>query len=716
MLEEALRKRILIMDGAMGTMIQRYDLKEADFRDKSLTAHKPPLQGNNDLLSRTRPDLISEIHNLYLEAGADIIETNTFSSTSIAQVDYGLESEAYSLNYSSSQLAKQATHKFSTSARPRWVAGAIGPTNKTASLSPDVQQPEYRSITFDELRRAYSEQVRGLLDGGVDLLLIETIFDTLNAKAALFAVEELFESGYRRVPVMVSGTITDASGRTLSGQTIEAFMISLSHVSVLSLGLNCALGASQLLPYAKAVAEKSPYYVSLYPNAGLPNELGTYDQSPEDMVEELSPLLESSVLNIVGGCCGTTPAHTSALASAASDCAPRSLPLRQAAEKERPLLLSGLEPVLITSNSNFVNIGERTNVTGSRQFARLIKEERYEEALDIAKQQVRNGAQIIDINMDESLLDGEAAMVRFLNLLAAEPEVARVAFMLDSSKWEILEAGLKCVQGRCIVNSISLKDGEESFRERAQLVRKYGAAVVVMAFDEVGQADTYQRRIDVCRRAYELLTRACDFPPEDIIFDPNIFPVATGMEEHRKNALEFFSATRWIKKNLPYARVSGGISNVSFSFRGNDLIREAMHTVFLYHAISYGLDMGIVNAGMIGVYDEISKDLLSRIEDVLLDRRSDATERLISYAEDHRGKAREEKEVLLWRSTSVEERLRHALITGMTEHIEADTEEARLKYDSPLQVIEGPLMEGMNIVGDRFGAGKMFLPQVVKER
>ena len=556
MLEEALQKRILLMDGAMGTMIQRYDLREADFRDKTLSSHKQSLQGNNDLLSRTRPEIISEIHKLYLRAGADIIETNTFSSTSVAQADYGLEHEVYSLNYCASKLAKEAAKQFSTPSRPRWVAGAIGPTNKTTSLSPNVERPEYRSVTFDELRISYKEQVRGLLDGGVDLLLVETIFDTLNAKAALFAIEELFEHKYKPLPIMVSGTITDASGRTLSGQTLEALVVSLSHVPVLSIGLNCALGASQLVPYTKSLAEISSHYLSLYPNAGLPNELGTYDQSPEEMVEELLPLLEDSKINILGGCCGTTPEHISALSSAASNYSPRCLSLYyRSLSKERPLQLSGLESVRITSESNFVNIGERTNVTGSRQFAKLIKEEKYEEAIDIAKQQVRNGAQIVDINMDEGLLDGEKAMVRFLNILATEPEAARVPLMLDSSKWTILEAGLKCVQGKCIVNSISLKEGEESFLYQARLVKKYGAALVVMAFDELGQADNYERRIEICRRSYELLTKKCNFSPEDIILTLISFQSQQVCQSTTKNATGLLSCHK-MDKRKPTARTS----------------------------------------------------------------------------------------------------------------------------------------------------------------
>ena len=713
-IEQALQERILIMDGAMGTMLQRHTLEEDDFRDKGLIHHKLPLKGNHDLLSRTQPDLIRDIHVAYLEAGADIIETNTFSSTSIAQADYSLEKEAYALNLAAAQLAKEATKRFATKQRPRWVAGAMGPTNKTTSLSPDVQNPAYRAITFDQLCEAYTEQACGLLDGGVDILLVETIFDTLNAKAALFAIEEVFVQRRKRVPIMVSGTLTDASGRTLSGQTLEAFMVSVSHVSMLSMGLNCALGAAQLVPYAKILAEKSPYYVSLYPNAGLPNEMGEYAQTPAEMAEELLPLFVARAINIVGGCCGTGPEHVAALAAAATGHLPRILP-DFSKKKSQSLSLSGLEAVDITKETNFVNIGERTNVTGSQHFARLIQENEYEKALDIAKQQVRNGAQLIDINMDEGLLDGKAAMVHFLNLLSAEPEVARVPCMIDSSKWEVLEAGLKCMQGRCVVNSISLKAGEEIFLKQATLIRKYGAVCVVMAFDEQGQADTYARRISICKRAYYLLTEEVKIPPADIIFDPNIFPVATGMEMHERSALDFFQATRWIKEHLPHARVCGGISNISFSFRGNQAIREAIHTVFLYHAISHGLDMGIVNAGMIGVYGEIPKILLKRIEDVLFNKHKEATDQLIMYAKGHTGTSKKQQVVdMRWRATGVEERLKHALIAGITEYIEKDAEEARKKYMSSLKIIEGPLMDGMNMVGDLFGSGKMFLPQVVK--
>ena len=713
MMEDILAQRILILDGAMGTMIQRYKLEESHFRNASLSSHPQALKGNNDLLSLTSPKIISEIHTIYLEAGADIIETNTFSSTSIAQADYGLAQRAYELNYLSAKLAKEAAQKFSTSQKPRFVAGAIGPTNKTASLSPNVEQPEYRAVNFLTLTQSYGEQIKGLLDGGADILLIETIFDTLNAKAALFAAEEVCSKQKRSVPVMISGTITDASGRTLSGQTLEAFMTSIMHVPYLSIGLNCALGAAQLVPYTKIIAHKAKRYVSLHPNAGLPNELGVYTQTPAEMVKELRPLLEARMLNILGGCCGTTPDHIQALAEAAALCRPRPLP--RSDQKSQNLSLSGLEEIVLRSDSNFMNIGERTNVTGSRRFARLIQEKNYEEALGIAKKQVQGGAQVIDVNMDEALLDGEEAMTHFLNLLASEPEVARVPIMIDSSKWEVLEAGLRCAQGKSIVNSISLKEGEKEFLRQAALVRRYGAALIVMAFDEKGQADTYERRIEICERAYYILTQEADFPSSDIIFDPNIFPVATGIEAHHTHALDFFRATKWIKQNLPGARVSGGISNVSFSFRGNQHVREAMHTIFLYHAIQYGLDMGIVNAEAVQVYENIPKNLRDLIENVLFNRSSDAAEHLLNYASKNQRKGKQESTSdEQWRKQSVEERLSHALVTGITDYIIEDTEEIRKKYAHPLQIIEGPLMSGMNIVGDLFGSGKMFLPQVVK--
>ena len=709
---QALEKRILVLDGAMGTMIQRYQLEESDFRGNRFTDHPHPLKGNNDLLSITRPDVIKAIHKEYLDAGADIIETNTFSGTWIAQADYKLESAVFDINFYSAKIAKEVAEEYTAKDpnKPRFVAGAMGPTNRTASLSPDVNNPGYRAISFDQLVDAYSEQVKALIEGGCDLLLVETIFDTLNAKAALFAIDQYFERNNIQLPIMVSGTITDASGRTLSGQTVEAFLHSVSHLPLLSIGLNCALGAPQMRPHIQTLSKNTEFRISAYPNAGLPNAFGEYDETPEITASHIRDWLENSFINIVGGCCGTTPAHIRAIANEASKFKPRPLP-----SLPKVPHYSGLEPLTIFEGSNFINVGERTNVTGSKKFAKLILEGNFEEGLAIARQQVENGAQVIDINMDEGLLDGEQAMTTFLNLIASEPEISRVPIMIDSSKWKVIEAGLKCVQGKAIVNSISLKEGEENFIEQAKLVRRYGAAVIVMAFDEKGQADSYQRRIDVCKRAYQILTEKVGFPATDIIFDPNILTVATGIEEHNNYAVDFIQATRWIKENLKGAKVSGGISNISFSFRGNEPVREAMHTAFLYHAIRAGLDMGIVNAGQIGVYDEIPKDLLERAEDVLLNRRSDATERLVEFAESIKGgKARTEKKDDEWRNTSVEDRLKHALIRGIVEFIEIDIEEARQKYGRPLQVIEGPLMDGMNVVGDLFGQGKMFLPQVVK--
>jgi len=709
---QALEKRILVLDGAMGTMIQRYQLEESDFRGNRFTDHPHPLKGNNDLLSITRPDVIKAIHKEYLDAGADIIETNTFSGTWIAQADYKLESAVFDINFYSAKIAKEVAEEYTAKDpnKPRFVAGAMGPTNRTASLSPDVNNPGYRAISFDQLVDAYSEQVKALIEGGCDLLLVETIFDTLNAKAALFAIDQYFERNNIQLPIMVSGTITDASGRTLSGQTVEAFLHSVSHLPLLSIGLNCALGAPQMRPHIQTLSKNTEFRISAYPNAGLPNAFGEYDETPEITASHIRDWLENSFINIVGGCCGTTPAHIRAIANEASKFKPRPLP-----SLPKVPHYSGLEPLTIFEGSNFINVGERTNVTGSKKFAKLILEGNFEEGLAIARQQVENGAQVIDINMDEGLLDGEQAMTTFLNLIASEPEISRVPIMIDSSKWKVIEAGLKCVQGKAIVNSISLKEGEENFIEQAKLVRRYGAAVIVMAFDEKGQADSYQRRIDVCKRAYQILTEKVGFPATDIIFDPNILTVATGIEEHNNYAVDFIQATRWIKENLKGAKVSGGISNISFSFRGNEPVREAMHTAFLYHAIRAGLDMGIVNAGQIGVYDEIPKDLLERAEDVLLNRRSDATERLVEFAESIKGgKARTEKKDDEWRNTSVEDRLKHALIRGIVEFIDTDIEEARQKYGRPLQVIEGPLMDGMNVVGDLFGQGKMFLPQVVK--
>jgi 5-methyltetrahydrofolate--homocysteine methyltransferase len=714
-IRKELEKRILVIDGAMGTMIQQYKLEEKDYRGKRFADWHKDLKGNNDLLSITQPQIIKAIHKEYLKAGADIIETNTFSDTKIAMADYDMQELAYELNYESAKIAKEAIQEFykefpEQANVPKFVAGAIGPTNRTLSLSPNVNDPGFRAITFDELVDAYAEQVKGLIDGGADILLIETIFDTLNAKAALFAIQNYCKSIDKKMPVMVSGTITDASGRTLSGQTTEAFLNSVSHVDLLSVGLNCALGAKDMRPYLEELATKAPFFVSAYPNAGLPNQFGEYDQDAHEMGHQIEDFLKAGFLNIVGGCCGTTPAHIKRIAELAKTSAPRKKP-----EPDALMHLSGLEPVTLRPESNFMNVGERTNVTGSKKFLRLINEGNYEEALSIAKDQVDGGAQVIDVNMDEGMLDSEACMTRFLNLIASEPDIARVPIMIDSSKWSVIEAGLKCVQGKAIVNSISLKEGEEKFIEQAEKVKQYGAAVIVMAFDEVGQADTLQRRKDICKRAYDILVEKVKFSAQDIIFDPNIFPVATGMDEHKLNALDFFNATKWIKENLPHAKVSGGVSNVSFSFRGNDHVREAIHSAFLYHAVRNGMDMGIVNPAQLVVYDDIDKKLLELIEDVLLNRREDATERLVEHAESLKGITKEKTEKdEEWRRGTVEERLSYALVKGLVEHIDADTEEARLKLGRPLHVIEGPLMAGMNIVGDLFGAGKMFLPQVVK--
>ncbi|MBA3971327.1 MAG: methionine synthase, partial [Bacteroidetes bacterium] len=712
-IRKELEKRILVIDGAMGTMIQQYKLEEKDYRGKRFSDWHKDLKGNNDLLSITQPVIIKTIHKEYLKAGADIIETNTFSATTIAMADYDMQELAYELNYESAKIAKEAVLEFqkeSGDSTPRYVAGAFGPTNRTLSLSPNVNDPGFRAVTFDEMVVAYTEQARGLIDGGADLLLIETIFDTLNAKAALFAIQNYCEQINRKMPVMVSGTITDASGRTLSGQTTEAFLNSISHVDLLSVGLNCALGAKEMRPYLEELSDKSPFFVSAYPNAGLPNQFGEYDQDAHEMGHQIEEFLHAGFLNIVGGCCGTTPSHIKRIAELAKLSPPRKRP-----QQDTLMHLSGLEPLTLRPESNFLNVGERTNVTGSKKFLRLINEGNYEEALSIAKDQVDGGAQVIDVNMDEGMLDSEAAMTKFLNLIAAEPDIARVPIMIDSSKWTVIEAGLKCVQGKAIVNSISLKEGEEKFIEQAQKVKQYGAAVIVMAFDEVGQADTLERRKEICKRAYDVLVDKVGFPPQDIIFDPNIFPVATGMDEHRLNALDFFNATKWIKKNLPHAKVSGGVSNVSFSFRGNDHVREAIHSSFLYHAVKHGMDMGIVNPAQLVVYDDIDKKLLELVEDVLLNRRDDATERLVEHAESLKGITKEKTEKdEAWRRGTVEERLSYALVKGLVEHIDADTEEARLKLGRPLHVIEGPLMDGMNVVGDLFGSGKMFLPQVVK--
>ena len=706
-LEQALKERILVMDGAMGTMIQQYDLDEKDFRGSLFKEHPNDLKGNNDILVLTQPDIIKSIHRAYLNVGSDIIETNTFSGTSIAQEDYGLEDKVYELNFAAARLAKEVADEFKD--KPRFVAGSIGPTNKTASISPDVNKPAFRSITFDELVAAFYEQAKSLMEGGVDLLLAETIIDTLNAKAAIFAFEKLFEEKGRRLPVMISGTITDASGRTLSGQTTEAFLISIQHANPLSVGLNCAMGARDLRPYLEELSKKADTLVSCYPNAGLPNHFGAYDQDPQTMGEQIEDFCASGFVNIIGGCCGTTPDHISEMVRIANKYPPRKIP------EIKPLTrLSGLEPLVITPESNFINVGERTNVTGSKRFANLILDGNLEAAISVALQQVEAGAQIIDINMDEAMLDSESTMVKFLNYIAAEPDIARVPVMLDSSKWSVIEAGLKCIQGKGIVNSISLKEGETDFFEKASLIKKFGAAVVVMAFDEEGQADTIDRKVEICTRSYELLTGQIGFPPQDIIFDPNIFAVGTGIEEHNTYAVNFIEATRLVKQRFPLTKVSGGVSNISFSFRGNNTVREAMHAAFLYHAIQAGMDMGIVNAGMIEVYEAIPKDLLTLVEDVLFNRRQDATERLVNYSNDVKAEKKDESKVLAWRSLPVSERLSHALVKGITEFIEEDTEEARLQANRPIEVIEGALMDGMKIVGDLFGAGKMFLPQVVK--
>ncbi|MCB1174121.1 MAG: methionine synthase [Leptospiraceae bacterium] len=715
LLQTRLESEILILDGAMGTMIQKRKPDEAAYRGELLRDHESELKGNNDILVLTSPDMIREIHAEFLDAGADIIETNTFSANFISQADYNCTHLVHEINLAAAQLARSVAAEFTHKQpdKPRFVAGSMGPTTKLLSMSPDVNDPGFRAATFKELQAAFKEQAEALIEGGADLLLIETITDTLNCKAALHAIEEIRAQTGIEIPIMISGTIVDQSGRILSGQTPEAFWISVAHApNLLSVGLNCALGSAQMRPFLADLARVATCKVSLYPNAGLPNEMGEYDETPEYMAGQLESYAQDQFVNIVGGCCGTTPAHIRQIARAVSKKQPR------ARHADQHLLeLAGLEPLLLRSDSNFINIGERTNVAGSRKFARLIKEGNYEEALSIARDQVENGAQIIDVNMDEGMLDAKQAIVRFLNLIAAEPEISRVPVMVDSSKWEVIEAGLQCIQGKAVVNSLSLKEGAELFLQRARQVHQYGAAVVVMAFDEQGQADSYERRIAICERAYQLLTREIHFPPEDIIFDPNVLTVATGMAEHNNYALDFIKATEWIKTNLPRARVSGGISNVSFSFRGNDVVREAMHSVFLYHAIQAGLDMGIVNAGQLAVYDEIDPELREKVEDVILNRREDATERLIELAEKIRsqsGATETSAAIAEWREFPVEKRLSHALVKGIMDYIDADTEEARLAYDSPLSVIEGPLMDGMNTVGDLFGAGKMFLPQVVK--
>ncbi len=702
-------KRLLILDGAMGTMIQRHGLAEADYRGARFADWTRDLRGNNDLLTLTRPEVIREIHSQYLAAGADILETNTFNANSLSMADYGMEALVYELNFEGARLARAVADRYSTPDKPRFVAGVLGPTSRTLSLSPDVNDPGFRNVSWDALVATYYNATDGLVKGGADLILIETVFDTLNAKAAVFAVKKYFiDAGLTR-PIMISGTITDASGRTLSGQTAEAFWNSLRHAEPLSFGFNCALGARELRQHIAEIAAKADCLVSAHPNAGLPNAFGGYDESAEAMAGEIREWAQSGLINIVGGCCGTTPEHIRAIAEAVADCAPRAVPVI-----EPKLRVSGLEPYNLGAGDLFCNVGERANVTGSAKFKRLIIDGNYDEALAIARQQVENGAQVIDINMDEAMLDGVAAMTRFLNLIASEPDIAKAPIMLDSSKWEIIEAGLKCVQGKPIINSISMKEGEAAFIEKAKLARRYGAAVIVMAFDEQGQADTYARKTEICGHAYKLLTEQVGFPPEDIIFDPNIFAIATGIEEHANYAVDFIEATRWIRNNLPHAHVSGGVSNVSFSFRGNEPVRAAIHTVFLYHAIQAGMDMGIVNAGQLGVYDEIEPELRARVEDVVLNRRPDAGDRLVEFANTVRGSAKEQVEDLAWRELPVGERLTHALVKGITQYIEIDTEEARAVVDHPVKVIEGPLMDGMNVVGDLFGAGKMFLPQVVK--
>jgi 5-methyltetrahydrofolate--homocysteine methyltransferase len=710
-LKQILDQRIVILDGAMGTMIQAHRLEEADYRGREFAHHPKDLRQNNDLLNITQPHIIESIHRQYLEAGADIIETNTFNSNAISMAEYQLREHAYRLNVAGAKTARRAVEAFAAGnpGRPCFVAGSMGPTSRTASVSQDVASPASRGVTFDQLRAAYHEQARGLVEGGADLLLVETIFDTLNAKAALFAIDHYFEESGNRVPIMVSVTIVDQSGRTLSGQTIEAFWVSVSHVPMLSVGINCALGARQMRPYVEELSQIAPVYISCHPNAGLPNAFGGFDETPERMAADLGEFAASGWLNIVGSCCGSTPAHTQAIAEAVRGLKPHVL-----SKPERYTRFSGLEALVIRPDTNFVNIGERTNVTGSPKFAKLVLNGQYEEALAVARQQVEGGAQIIDINMDEGMLDSEKAMSTFLNYVGSEPDIARVPIMLDSSKWSVIEAGLKCIQGKGIVNSISLKEGEEAFRQRARLIRRYGAGMVVMAFDEKGQADTTERKVAICTRSYRILVDEVGIAPEDVIFDPNILTVATGMEEHSNYAVNYIEATRQIKATLPYCKVSGGVSNISFSFRGNKAVREAMHSAFLYHAIRAGMDMGIVNAGQLGIYEEIPKDLLELVEDVLLNRRSDATERLLAFADSVEQKGKAEVEEDAWRKGSVEERLSHALVKGITDYIEADTEEARQKYSRPLQVIEGPLMSGMNIVGDLFGSGRMFLPQVVK--
>ena len=710
-IKDILKERVLVLDGAMGTMVQGYGLKEVDFRGSHFEEHPIDLMGNNDILSITRPDIISEIHESYLRAGADLIETNTFNANSISQADYQLEHLAYDLNLESAKIARDVCDRITKSNpnKPRFVCGAIGPTNQTASMSPDVSNPGHRNVDFDQLLFAYKEQAKGLLDGKVDILLIETVFDTLNCKAALFAIQSLFKEFGKEIPVIVSGTITDASGRLLSGQTVEAFWHSIFHVDLLAVGLNCALGAEEMRPYVSSLSKIADTNVIVYPNAGLPNEFGGYDESPEDMSQQLSEFTDSGLVNIVGGCCGTTPDHINAFANDVNGKKPRKIPNVEAFTK-----LSGLEPLVIRPESNFINVGERTNVTGSLRFKRLIKEDKFDEALSVARDQVENGAQIIDINLDEGLIDSENAMVRYLRLISSEPDISKVPIMIDSSKWSVIESGLKNIQGKGIVNSISLKEGEDEFIRQAKLVKQYGAAVIVMAFDENGQADTFERKVEICQRAFHILTKKVMMRDEDIIFDPNIFAVATGIEEHNQYGKAYIDAAKKIRELMPKVHVSGGVSNLSFSFRGNDTVREAMHSCFLYHATSSGMDMGIVNPGQLTVYDDIDIELRDAIEDVLFDRSENATDNLVALAEKYRGTKKEKKSNDEWRNLPIKERLSYSLIEGLDKFIEEDTEVARSELDSPIEVIEGPLMDGMNRVGDLFGEGKMFLPQVVK--
>ncbi len=711
-LKDLLKERILVFDGAMGTLIQRHKLTEDDFRGRRFKDHNKDLKGNNEILNLTQPEIIKNIHRAYLDAGADIITTNTFNGSAISLADYGTQNLVYEINFAAAQNARVTADEYNQKdkLKPRFVAGSMGPTNKTLSISPDVNDPGFRSVTFDEMVKAYYDQAKGLIDGGADILLVETIFDTLNAKAAIFAIEECLNGLKKEVPLIISGTIVDLSGRTLSGQITEAFFISISHTkNMLSVGLNCSLGAAQMRPFLEELSSLAPCFVHVYPNAGLPNEMGEYDETAEITSGLLKEFGEAGFYNLVGGCCGTTPEHIKAISDFVASIKPRQIPVI-----EPYLRLSGLEPVVLRPDSNFMNIGERTNVTGSKKFARLIKEENYEEALSVARNQVEGGAQVLDVNMDEGLIESEVVMRKFLNLLAVEPDIAKLPIMIDSSKWSVIEEGLKCLQGKGIVNSISLKEGEKVFKERAAKILQYGAAVIVMAFDEKGQADSFDKKIAVCKRAYDILVNEVGFPPQDIIFDPNILTIATGIEEHNNYAVDYIEAVRWIKQNLPLAKVSGGVSNISFSFRGNDVVREAMHSVFLYHAIKAGMDMGIVNAGQLEIYEQIPPDLLNLVEDVVLNRRPEATEKLVEFAENVRQKGKEEIKKSEWRNTSVQERLKHALIKGIVDYIDEDTEEARKVYNKPIEVIEGPLMGGMNVVGDLFGSGKMFLPQVVK--